>query len=67
MARKNNPSVYTRREVIRIGTAALGFAAFARVRPAFADDVISKAKIVPSPEMVSGAKYKKNKNSPDWV
>ena len=60
MERRNSPSSYSRREAIRIGAAALGFAALARVRPAFADDVISKAKIVSSPEMVSGAKFKKN-------
>ena len=43
-----------------MGAAALGFTAFARTFPAFADDVIGKAKIVPSDEIVSGAKYKKN-------
>ena len=44
---------------MKLGAAALGFSALARAFPAFADDVISKAKIVPGGEMVSGAKYKK--------
>jgi ribose transport system substrate-binding protein len=60
MQRKNDPSQYSRRQAIKLGAAALGFSALARAFPALADDVISKAKIVPSGEMVKGAKYKKN-------
>ncbi len=60
MERKNDLPDYSRREAIKLGAAAIGFTAFARSFPAFADDVINKAKIVPTGEMVSGAKYKKN-------
>jgi ribose transport system substrate-binding protein len=60
MERKNDLPGYSRREAIKLGTAAIGFTAFARSFPAFADDVINKAKIVATGEMVSGAKYKKN-------
>ena len=59
MKRRNHPPNYSRREAIKLGAAAVGFTAFARSFPLLADDVISKAKIVPSGEMVSGAKYKK--------
>ena len=60
METKNDPPNYSRRQAIRLGAAALGLTAFARTFPAQADDAISRAKIVPSGETVSGAKYKKN-------
>ena len=44
---QNSSPYYSRRDVIRLGVTAIGFAAFARAVPAIADDVISKAKIVP--------------------
>jgi ribose transport system substrate-binding protein len=60
MAKQNSSPNYTRREMIKMSAAALGLATFSRVRPAFAEDVISQAKIVSSGEMVNPAKYKKN-------
>jgi len=59
MEKKNESPHYSRRQAIKLGAAALGFSTFARALPALADDVISKAKIVPTGETVSGAKYKK--------
>jgi ribose transport system substrate-binding protein len=56
---KNSSPNYSRREAIRLGVTAIGLAAFARAIPAIADDVISKAKIVPEGGAVSGAKLKK--------
>jgi hypothetical protein len=56
---QNSSPYYSRRDVIRLGVTAIGFAAFARAVPAIADDVISKAKIVPEGGTVSGAKLKK--------
>jgi ribose transport system substrate-binding protein len=56
---KKSSRSYSRREAIKLGAAAIGFAAFARAIPACADDVISKAKIVPAGGTVSGAKLKK--------
>jgi ribose transport system substrate-binding protein len=52
--------VYTRRQVIGLGAAALGIAAVARIFPAFAADVISGATISTAGETVSGGKYRKN-------
>jgi ribose transport system substrate-binding protein len=60
MEKKNQSPRYSRRQAIKLGAAALGFGVLARTFPALADDVISKAKIVPIGEMVRGAKYKKN-------
>lgn len=60
MEKKNQSPGYSRRQAIKLGAAALGFGVLARTFPALADDVISKAKIVPIGEMVRGAKYKKN-------
>jgi ribose transport system substrate-binding protein len=54
----SSPS-YSRRDVIKLGAAAIGLTALTRAVPAFADDVVSKAKIVPSDGTVSGAKFKK--------
>jgi ribose transport system substrate-binding protein len=59
MEKKNESPHYSRREAMKLGAAALGFSALVRAFPALADDVIEKAKIVPTGEMVSGAKYKK--------
>ena len=56
---QNSSPYYSRRDAIRLGVTAIGFAAFARAIPAIADDVISKAKIVPEGGTVSGAKLKK--------
>jgi hypothetical protein len=56
---QNSSPYYSRRDAIRLGVTAIGFTAFARVIPAIADDVISKAKIVPEGGTVSGAKLKK--------
>jgi hypothetical protein len=59
MKRRNDTPHYSRRDAIRLGAAAIGFTALARPFSLFADDVISKAKIVASGGTVSGAKYKK--------
>ena len=59
MNSKNDLPLYTRRQAIGLGAAALGISALARALPAFADDAISRAKIVGTGEMVSGSKYKK--------
>src|ERR1700748_598804 len=59
MENQNYPGRYSRRQAIKFGATALGLGAFARAFPASADDIISKAKIVPVGETVSGAKYKK--------
>jgi len=59
MNSKNDLPLYTRRQAIGLGAAALGISALARALPAFADDAISRAKIVGIGEMVSGGKYKK--------
>jgi ribose transport system substrate-binding protein len=56
---QNSSPRYSRREAIKLGAAAIGFATLARAVPAFSDDVISKAKIVPDSGTVSGAKLKK--------
>ncbi len=60
MEKKNESPHYSRRQAIKLGAAALGFSTVVRAFPGLADDVISKAKIVPTGETVSGAKYKKN-------
>jgi len=60
MENQNHPGRYSRRQAIKFGATALGLGAFARAFPALADDIISKAKIIPVGETVSGAKYRKN-------
>jgi ribose transport system substrate-binding protein len=51
--------VYTRRQALGLGAAALGITAVARMFPAFAADVISGATISTAGETVSSGKYKK--------
>jgi hypothetical protein len=46
MKRRNDTPHYSRRDAIRLGAAAIGFTALARPFSLFADEVISKAKIV---------------------
>ncbi len=49
----------TRRQAIRLGAGALGFAALSRAFPAYGADVISNAAITAAGETVSGGKFKK--------
>jgi ribose transport system substrate-binding protein len=56
---QNHISRYSRRQAVKLGAAALGFAAFSRSFSALGDDAISKAKILPEGGTVSGAKFKK--------
>jgi ribose transport system substrate-binding protein len=58
---ETNKHIYsmTRRQAIRLGAGALGFAALARVYPAYGADAISNATIKAVGETVSGSKYKK--------
>jgi len=58
---ETNKQIYsmTRRQAIRLGAGALGFAALARVYPAYGADAISNATIKAVGETVSGSKYKK--------
>jgi ribose transport system substrate-binding protein len=59
MASDKNRVVYTRRQALGLGAAALGATAFARLFPAYAADVISSATVLTAGETVSGGKYKK--------
>jgi ribose transport system substrate-binding protein len=59
MKTKKNVYLVTRRQAIRLGAGALGFAAFSRIFPAYGADAISNAKITAAGEIVSGSKYKK--------
>ena len=56
---KKDVYVVTRRQAIRLGAGALGFAAFSRVFPAYGADVVSNATITAVGETVSGSKLKK--------
>ncbi len=59
MASDKDRFVYTRRQAIGLGAAALGVSALARMFPAYAADVISGATISTAGETISGAKFKK--------
>src|SRR5580704_11992680 len=60
METKKDVYFITRRQAIRLGAGALGFAAFSRVFPAYGADAVSNAAITAVGETVSGSKYKKN-------
>src|SRR5580700_8093348 len=60
METKKDVYFVTRRQAIRLGAGALGFAAFSRVFPAYGADAVSNAAITAVGETVSGSKYKKN-------
>ena len=59
MASDKDRVVYTRRQALGLGAAALGIPAVARIFPAFAADAISGATISTAGETVSGGRYKK--------
>jgi ribose transport system substrate-binding protein len=60
MKTKNDIYFVTRRQAIRLGAGALGFAAFSRAFPVYGADAIGNASIKTVGETVSGSKYKKN-------
>jgi ribose transport system substrate-binding protein len=59
METKKDVYVVTRRQAIRLGAGALGFAAFSRVFPAYGADAVSNATITAAGETVNGSKFKK--------
>ena len=59
METKKEICFVTRREAIRLGVGALGFAAFSGIFPANGADAISNATIKAAGETVSGSKFKK--------
>ena len=59
METKKDVYVVTRRQAIRLGAGALGFAAFSRVFPAYGADALGNATITAVGETVSASKLKK--------
>src|SRR5690242_10842330 len=59
METKKDVYVVTRRQAIRLGAGALGFAAFSLVFPAYGADAVGNATITAVGETVSASKLKK--------